>query len=65
MGATGLVGLAVLLLALAFAEGSELPSFVRFFLRNDPKEGIRLVVQLGGSRGLDQKNTGCKQWGGN
>jgi hypothetical protein len=45
VGATGLVGLLALVLVLSFAaEGSELPSFVRFFLRNDPKEGIRFVV---------------------
>ncbi|KAL7819844.1 hypothetical protein V8C26DRAFT_395397 [Trichoderma gracile] len=45
LDATGLVGCAALwwLLLLAFAEGSEpeLPSFVRFFLRNEPKEGMK------------------------
>lgn len=59
VGATGLVGLAVLkllpllVLVLALAEGSELPSFVRFFLRNEPKEGIRLEVVNGCGGGIE------------
>lgn len=65
VGATGLVGLAalkllpllVLVLVLALAEGSELPSFVRFFLRNEPKEGIRLEVVCGrGGRDWSKRN---------